>query len=109
MPIDWDPFHDLDLNFDHHVDAHDLQMYELAHNGDFTLHDLNHDHIMDQFQNDLNHDLQLDQFQADLDHNTVIDRFETQLPGATTFDYDINGDGHVDFMDTALAKNIYGK
>lgn len=106
MPID---LHDLDLNFDHHIDTHELQMFELAHHGDFSLHDLNHDNIFDHFQNDLNHDMQIDQFQADLDHNGLIDRFETQLPGDITVDHDFQGDGNIDYIDTILAKNILGK
>ncbi|WP_042461840.1 hypothetical protein [Neobacillus dielmonensis] len=105
MPIDLDPFHDWDVDFDHQVDAHDLQMYELTHHGDFSLHDLNHDGIWDQFQNDLNHDLQFDQFQADLDHNSVIDRFETTMPGATQLNVDLDGNGSTDYMDEALARN----
>jgi hypothetical protein len=108
MALDFDHFIHLDLNFDGIVDAHELQMYELTHHGDYSLHDLNHDGMMDQFQTDLNHDGFMDQFQVDADHNGIMDKFENNIMG-TKLQYDVNHDGHIDSLDLALGKQLFSR
>lgn len=109
MPIDIDPFSDLDMNHDLQIDSSDLQMYELAEHGTYSISDVDHDFVMDRFDSDLNNDNDIDQFQADLDNNTVIDKFDTDLSqfGGTEWNYDLNNDGVVDELDRALARAIY--
>lgn len=115
MPIDldqlndFDQFAELDMNGDMVIDATDLQLYMLSEYGTYSLTDLNHNAIMDQFDLDLNNDGLIDQFQADLDHNSIIDRFELDMSrfGGVKWDYDLNGDGIVDEIDRALARVIF--
>lgn len=106
MAFDIDPFNALDMNFDAQVDATDLQMYELTNQGTYGLNDIDHDMIMDKFDNDLNNDNFADEFQTDLNNNNVIDQFE-QIMGPTALNYDVNQDGVIDHIDQALAKSIY--
>ena len=108
MAFDFDPFSHLDMNFDQTVDGTDLQMYEFANGNGFDLLDLNHDAMLDQFQIDLNLDNQIDSFQADLNGNTMIDQFEFNYMG-TIFNYDLNNDGKIDELDSALATNLFPK
>ena len=106
MPIEFNPLDVLDMNYDMQVDASDLQSYELAHHGTYGIDDLDHDFVNDRFDNDLNNDSFIDQFQVDLNNNNMIDQFENNF-GLTKMNYDINGDGNIDYIDTALAQNLY--
>lgn len=106
MAFDMDPFSTLDINFDAKVDANDLQSYELINHGNYGLDDVDHDLIMDKIDNDLNNDNFADEFQSDLNNNNVIDKFEQDI-GMTSFDYDANQDGKIDYIDQALVKSIY--
>jgi hypothetical protein len=49
-----------------------------------------------------------DHFQVDLSHNHIMDKYELQPLGAK-FQYDINGDGKIDEMDSALASYLLPK
>jgi hypothetical protein len=108
MAFDFDPFSHLDMDFNGLVDESDLQMYELNNGNTFSLIDLNHDSFMDQYQMDLNNDLQIDSYQVDLNHNDIIDKYEFNHMG-TSFNYDLNHDGRVDELDSALATAIFPK
>ncbi|EDL63064.1 hypothetical protein [Bacillus sp. SG-1] len=106
MPIDFDPFDTLDLNHDMQVDASDLRAYEFAEHGTYSLNDLDHDMIMDQFDTDLNNDLRMDETQTDLNSNMIMDQYEVSH-GPTSFQYDLNHDNRIDALDAALAKSMY--
>jgi hypothetical protein len=108
MDLDFDPFSNLEMDFDHVVDAHDIQMYEFTNGHGFDLLDLNHDHLLDQYQVDLNLDHQIDAYQADLNGNHILDKYEFNHFG-TTLNYDINGDNQVDELDMALATTLFPK
>lgn len=108
MALDFDPFSQLDMNFDNIVDESDLKVYELQQGHGIGLEDLSHDLIMDQFQSDLNQDFLIDNFQLDINHNSIIDKYESHYFGAS-FQYDINGDGKVDHLDRALAMELFPK
>lgn len=107
MAVDFDPFDVLDMNYDMEVDANDLQIYELANHGTYSINDLDHDLVLDKFDMDLNNDLLIDKFQTDLDHNNLIDKYEQNF-GLTKWSQDLNYDNNVDTLDEALAKSIYG-
>lgn len=107
MAFDWDTFDTLDMNHDMSVDATDIQNYEVLNHGTYSIDDLDHDMVIDKFDNDLNNDLLIDQFQADLDKNHIIDQFDQNL-GPTNLNYDYNNDNNFDHMDEALARYNYG-
>lgn len=106
MAFDIDPFSALDMDFNGEVDAADLKLYELTNHGTYDLNDLDHDMVLDKFDNDLNNDNFIDDFQADLNQNNVIDQFE-QNTGLTSFNFDANQDGKIDHIDQALGKSLY--
>ncbi|WP_010280718.1 hypothetical protein [Bacillus timonensis] len=106
MAFDFDPFDTFDMNHDMSVDAADLQNFEVLNHGTYSIDDLDHDMVIDKFDNDLNNDLLIDEFQADLDHNNVIDQFEQGF-GPTQLNYDFNYDNDIDYMDEALVRYNY--
>jgi hypothetical protein len=105
MAFDIDALDVLDTNFDTEVDATDLQSYELANHGTYSIDDIDHDMIMDKFDLDINNDSFIDKYQSDLDNNNLIDQFEQSI-GNTSVNYDANHDSNIDFIDQALLKSI---
>ncbi|TLS38609.1 hypothetical protein [Pseudalkalibacillus caeni] len=107
MPIDLDPMDFLDTNYDMEITSHDLQTHELQEYGTYSIDDLDHDGILDQFDVDIGNDNLIDQYQVDINHNNLIDQYEHDF-GITKWKYDTNQDNSIDYIDRALGQQIYG-
>ncbi|WP_010289450.1 hypothetical protein [Kurthia massiliensis] len=105
-PIDFDPFVDLDLDGDGVVEDVELKFHELEAGNGFNLDDLNHNGILDKFENDLNMNGVPDTFEVDFNQNSVLDVEETVIVG-TRVDVDLDGDGLVDETDIVMTKYFF--
>lgn len=104
MKMAFDPFAQLDLDFDQVVDVNDLKMYSFKKGFTFSTHDLNFDHINDMYQHDLDLNFQFDDFQADINYNAILDQFDK---GQTKFNHDINHSNSIDTIDAEIAKVLF--